>query len=73
VVGAPNELTGERIVACLEPSPGKSVPARDALFVACQRELSGYKIPQEFRALDALPRTPAGKPDRKAVRVLVGG
>ncbi|RSN39883.1 AMP-dependent synthetase [Amycolatopsis sp. WAC 04197] len=36
------------------------------------RNLSWYEVPQEYVVTDALPRTPVGKLDRRALRTLAG-
>ena len=33
-----------------------------------RRRLGGYKYPRQIHIVDALPLTPVGKPDRKALR-----
>lgn len=71
-IGVPDDLTGERIVVCLEASPGRTLPPTAALLEVCRAQLSTYKVPQEFRAMEALPRTPAGKPDRAGLRAQCG-
>ncbi|GBC60708.1 AMP-binding protein [Desulfonema ishimotonii] len=70
VVGIPDPLSGERIVACAEPA--SEVPDTPALMKICREHLSAYKIPQRFMAVEKLPRNPAGKPDRPAIRSLAG-
>ena len=67
VVGVPDAMVGQRIVACIEPSPGQEPPASADLLAACEAELSAHKLPQGFLILSPLPRTPAGKPDRTAI------
>jgi acyl-CoA synthetase (AMP-forming)/AMP-acid ligase II len=68
VVGVPDPLLGERLVACLEPSPGHTPPSQEALLAACHGQLALYKVPSRFVVMARLPRTQAGKPDRARVR-----
>jgi long-chain acyl-CoA synthetase len=68
VAGRPDDVHGEEVVAFVtlteEISPEE--------LVAFGRErLGGYKYPREIHVLDALPLTPVGKPDRKALRKLL--
>jgi len=63
VVGLPDALAGQRIVAMVEgEAPKKELVAH------CARLLSKHKLPQEIVGVSELPRTPSGKPDRAAAR-----
>jgi long-chain acyl-CoA synthetase len=65
VVGRPDLLYGEEVVAFVTLAE----PVEDQELVAFGRErLGGYKYPREVHVLDALPLTPVGKADRKALR-----
>jgi long-chain acyl-CoA synthetase len=65
VVGRPDPLYGEEVVAFVTLAE----PVEDEELVAFGRErLGGYKYPREVHVLDALPLTPVGKADRKALR-----
>ena len=60
VIGAPDELWGERVVAVVALQPGASLTL-EALQTFAREELAGYKVPRELRLVDALPRNPTGK------------
>ena len=65
VVGRPDPVYGEEVVAFVTLAE----PVEDGELVAFGRErLGGYKYPREVHVLDALPLTPVGKADRKALR-----
>jgi long-chain acyl-CoA synthetase len=65
VVGRPDPVYGEEVVAFVTLAE----PVDDEELVAFGRErLGGYKYPREVHVLDALPLTPVGKADRKALR-----
>jgi long-chain acyl-CoA synthetase len=65
VLGRPDPVYGEEIVAFVTLSE----PVDEEALVAFGRErLGGYKYPREVHVLDALPLTPVGKADRKALR-----
>lgn len=68
VVGTPDALAGQRVVACIEPTPGRTPPTHEELLSACQGQLAPYKIPSRFVVVAELPRTPAGKPDRTRIQ-----
>jgi acyl-CoA synthetase (AMP-forming)/AMP-acid ligase II len=62
VVGAPDERWGARVVALVQPVPGRTPPAED-LVSHCRTSLAGYKVPKEVRLVDEVVRSPTGKPD----------
>ncbi len=64
VVGIPDERLGEVPVAFLV---GEGAPDQ-ALVDACRAQLAPYKVPAEFRWIDALPRNEVGKVLRKDLR-----
>jgi acyl-CoA synthetase (AMP-forming)/AMP-acid ligase II len=63
VVGRPSERWGQEIVAVLSPRDGEPRPADDVLQAHCRRALAGYKVPKAFHWVEAVRRSPAGKPD----------
>jgi long-chain acyl-CoA synthetase len=68
VVGVPDGLLGEAVEAFVVVRNG-SVDHR-AILVHLQRCLARYKIPRGVRFLARLPKTAAGKIDRRRVRAL---
>jgi acyl-CoA synthetase (AMP-forming)/AMP-acid ligase II len=62
VVGLPDERWGERVVAIVQPRAG-STPTLDALQQHSRAHLAGYKTPRDIVLVDAIERSPAGKPD----------
>lgn len=70
VVGKPDDLRGELPVAFVEMKEGETFDAR-ALATWCRGKLAGYKIPDEIRLLDALPRNATGKVMRRELKKLV--
>ena len=69
VVGRPDEVHGEEIVAFVTLRPGYEVAERELGEYAKER-LGGYKYPREIRVVPQVPLTPVGKVDRKALRAL---
>ena len=63
VVGRPDELHGEEVVAFVT---GEVAP--EELVAYAKRRIGGYKYPREIHVVEALPLTPIGKIDRKALR-----
>jgi len=67
VVGRPSERHGEEVVAFVSLAAGAEVTP-DELVKWARDRIGGYKYPREVHVLDAIPLTPVGKIDRKAVR-----
>ena len=62
VVGVPDERWGERVVAVVQPRAGATPHARRAPG-ARRAHLAGYKVPRDVVLVDAIARSPSGKPD----------
>jgi acyl-CoA synthetase (AMP-forming)/AMP-acid ligase II len=60
VVGAPDKLLGEAIVAYVIVRPEADLTERD-LMAHCHERLPSYKIPKTFKFAQDLPRTTSGK------------
>jgi long-chain acyl-CoA synthetase len=68
VVGRPDPVVGEEVVAFVQLHPG----ADPGDLVAWSKErLGAYKYPREVRVVDAVPLTSVMKTDRKALRALL--
>ncbi len=71
VVGAPDERWGETVAAIVAPRPGRR-PTLESIQAHSRRFLAGYKVPRRLYVVDAIERSPSGKPDYPwAKRVLV--
>jgi long-chain acyl-CoA synthetase len=67
VIGLPDPLMGEEVVAFVVLKPGQRATA-DEVVGFCQTRLAKYKCPKEIRFVDALPKSPVGKILRKELR-----
>jgi long-chain acyl-CoA synthetase len=67
VVGRPDAVHGEEVVAFVSLHPGAEVTGPELVQWSRQR-IGGYKYPREVSIVDAIPLTPVGKVDRKALR-----
>ncbi len=67
VVGRPDERLGETPVAVVELRESASADAGE-LMDYLRNRLARYEIPTEIAIVDAIPRTPSGKPDLSAIR-----
>lgn len=66
VVGLPDAEWGERVAALVVlDDPGLDA---ESIHARCRDRLAGFKVPDQVRFVDALPRTPSGTVDRAAVR-----
>jgi malonyl-CoA/methylmalonyl-CoA synthetase len=62
VVGMPDELWGERVVACVVPHPGREADCtEDALRGFAKEKLAPYKVPKQVVVMSDLPRNAVGK------------
>ncbi|MBO5557093.1 MAG: AMP-binding protein [Oscillospiraceae bacterium] len=68
-VGTPHPTKGEAPVLYTVLKPGETMDAKEAE-AYLRQSLTGYKIPVDYRFVDEIPKTPAGKPDRKALAAL---
>ena len=66
VVGVPDPKWGEVGRAYIVPRAG-AAPSADGLTAFCQTQLARFKIPKSFVLVDSLPKTGAGKVDKKAL------
>ena len=62
VVGVPDERWGERVVALVQPRSGME-PGFDDLDAHVRQQVAGYKAPRDVVLVDAIVRSPSGKPD----------
>ncbi len=69
VCGIPDERLGQKVAAVIE-SVGPAVDF-DELAALCRRELAGYKVPEIWSRVDALPLNAMGKIERTRIPELV--
>ena len=67
VVGVPDPKWGEVGRAYIVPRTG-AAPSADGLTAFCQAQLARFKIPKSFVLVESLPKTGAGKVDKKALQ-----
>ncbi|WP_179951527.1 acyl-CoA synthetase [Halopolyspora algeriensis] len=67
VVGVPDERTGQRVGAVVQPRPG-ATPDLDTLATYLREHIAGYKLPRTLWLVDEISRSPSGKPDYRWAR-----
>jgi long-chain acyl-CoA synthetase len=70
VVGRRDEMHGEEVVAFVSLRDGVRIDASELIDWA-RRRIGGYKYPREVHVVEAVPLTPVGKVDRKALRMML--
>ncbi|WP_181779450.1 acyl-CoA synthetase [Pseudonocardia pini] len=70
VVGQPDDVWGELVVAVVEAREGHTVTQEDVREF-CRGHLAGYKIPRRVLVVPELPRTTSGKVRKPELRKLV--
>ena len=70
VVGAADPRFGHRVAAVVTWADGAPA-SEEALTAHCRERLAGYKVPRAYRFVDAVRRTPVGKPDYAWARTVV--
>ncbi len=70
VVGRPDRVHGEEVVAFVSLHPDGSVTPEE-LIAWAREHIGGYKYPRELQIVETVPLTPVGKIDRKALRTLL--
>src|ERR1700722_7542213 len=63
VGGAPDERWGQTVAAIVQPRVGHKAPSLDSLQEHCRSTIAGYKLPRRLYVVDAVERSPSGKPD----------
>jgi len=71
VIGVPDRLWGEKVVAFLIPRRGQIIEKAE-LTRFLKTRLSSFKIPKEFIKVAELPKSPQGKILKKEVRKIYG-
>jgi long-chain acyl-CoA synthetase len=67
-VGMPDDLLGERVVACVTlRNGGGSAPAQE-IMEHCRRTLAPERLPNRIEILDELPFGPSGKVEQEKLR-----
>ena len=66
-VAAPDAMDGHRLVAYVEPQPGRAATCVERLAAQLAATLPTFMVPSQIVALERMPLTPNGKIDRNAL------
>jgi fatty-acyl-CoA synthase len=67
VIGVPHETWGEAVKALIVVRPGEFLTEEEVI-AHCKKKLGGVKAPKSVELRKEIPKTPAGKIDRKKLR-----
>jgi fatty-acyl-CoA synthase len=67
VIGVPHPKWGEAVTALIVPRAGEK-PAAEELIAMVTARKGSFQAPKNIEFIDAIPQTPVGKPDKKALR-----
>jgi len=71
VVGKPDPVKGEEVVAFVQLDAGQPPATEEELFEFARGKLGKYKYPREVRIVENVPLTPVFKIDRKKLRTML--
>lgn len=66
-IGVPDNYRGEVIHAFVSLTPGATA-SEEEIIAYCEKNLAKYKVPEKIFLIEELPKTPANKIDKKALR-----
>ena len=74
VFGLPHEHWGEAVTAAVTLRPGISLSddLSNTLIASVKKAKGSIQAPKAIHVVDAIPLTPVGKPNKKALAELVG-
>jgi long-chain acyl-CoA synthetase len=67
VFGLPDPVLGQRVAAVVQLQGNGGDATRDKILSATRMQLADYKVPELLVIVDAVPRNPLGKIDRRAL------
>jgi fatty-acyl-CoA synthase len=60
IVGVPDPVYGEQVLACIRVKPGEALTEQDVLSY-CEGKIARFKIPKYIQFMDEYPMTASGK------------
>src|SRR5262249_5903241 len=71
VVGAPDDVLGQRVAALIELAGNVRRSALDDILASTRAQLADYKVPERLKIVGEIPRNALGKVERKLLLALL--
>jgi len=71
VVGKPDAVLGQRVFGFVKLASGTNETVVAEILQSVAKRLASYKVPEDLKVLDALPRNALGKVDRKLLQAMI--
>jgi acyl-CoA synthetase (AMP-forming)/AMP-acid ligase II len=68
VVGYPDDVLGEKVCAVVVPREGQEIDLPSLVRFLQEQRIASYKLPEQLRVRQALPRNPVGKVLKRELR-----
>jgi len=72
VIGVPDELNGEEVMAVVVPRPGVDFPTQEEFLAWCRENLGHHKYPRRLHLAESLPMGPSMKVLKRELRSSLG-
>jgi acyl-coenzyme A synthetase/AMP-(fatty) acid ligase len=73
VVGKPDRVLGQRVFGFVKLVPGAANGAVAEILDEVGKRLAAYKVPEDLKVLEAMPRNALSKVDRRALEAMARG
>jgi len=70
VTGYEDEILGEKVGVVAVLAKGETISLEDIIDYLKAKEIAKYKLPEDLRIIDALPKNPVGKVLRRELKEL---
>jgi len=70
VTGYEDEILGEKVGVVAVLAKGETISLEDIIDYLKAKEIAKYKLPEDLRIIDALPKNPVGKVLRRELKDL---
>jgi len=71
VLGLPDDVYGEIVVAVCAPAPNRTLPTLQELNEWAREHMAAYKLPKQLHKMTEIPRNAMGKVNKKALRAML--
>ena len=71
MVGKPDAVLGQRVFGFVKLASGTKETVVAEILQSVAKRLASYKVPEDLKVLDALPRNALGKVDRNLLQAMI--